>query len=75
MHEQVLPNVEVADVLPAHDAALRQREEVVDGAGLAVLDMLVHVIGNHEVDARARLLEVTQRGEELLQSGPVNPVI
>ena len=57
MHEQVLRLLEVTNVAPGKDAAHRQHVTVVDHVLGAVLDVLVHVIGDHKVAAVAHLMK------------------
>ena len=75
MHEQVLPHLEVPDLVPAKDAAHRQLAAVVDGVSGVVLNVLVDVVGEHEVNLLVGGNELPQLGEKGLQGVRVGPVV
>ena len=52
MHQKVLRKVEVAYLVPTHDPVLAQGKAIVYGDLLTILDMLVDVVGHHEIHAK-----------------------
>ena len=75
VHEQVLGHVEVADLVPGDDLVALEHVLVVDDVLGVVLDVLVDVVGDHEVDAHVAPLEVAQGGKQLGEGVVVKPVV
>ena len=75
VHEQVLRHAEVPDLIPGQHLVATQHVTVVDDLVRAILHVLVHVVGDHEVNAQILVDEPTQRVEELAQRLAVEPVV
>ncbi len=75
MHEQVLREVEVPDLVPRYYFVARQRHAVVDDCLLIVFDVLVYVICDNEIHARLELNEATKLMEQHGESSAIKPVV
>ena len=75
VHEQVLRHAEMADLVPGDNLAAGHGVVVVDEGLRAILDVLVDIVGDHQVHAGVEFDEVAQLGEQGLEGLRVDPVV
>ena len=75
MHEQVLRAVEMTYLVPGELAPDREHVGVADGRGASLVDLLVHVVGNHQI-GWIRLLKLSaQVGHDGFHRFAIEPVV
>ncbi|VWM23665.1 Uncharacterised protein [Collinsella intestinalis] len=75
VHQQVLIRTEATDIAPREDLLARQGHAVADGGVRALVDFLVHVVGDEQVHAQVALLKATQELQHRGERIRVEPVI
>ena len=75
VHKQILVQTEVPDLIPGENLFARQGKLVANSGMRALVDLLVHVVGDKQVDALVALLKATQDRQHGRKGRAVEPVV